>query len=336
MAQSVHIAVLDVGHRDCAVVYTEDRTGALVIDCGHAPTLLDFLNAEGIQTVALALVTHNDSDHVGGLAELVRRHKIETIALHPDIKNVAGRETRTIRRLQEVVATAGTDVLALEPSNLALLAKFQSLPYRVTLLYPTARQRFLASTANRESGVVRVEYAGRTALFGGDLDYDGWAEIWSSNSNAALLRAEVFKFPHHGGSPVKGTVRAGRVVESTKEILDFIMPSVTIISTGEWRGWDHPDAGVMEALRDYRRRVGGRVMCTEATSLCDPNLPARRGKVLTSLPSVFHSLWAREGNCCPCAGTVRMTFDAGGAISVLQGSVHPQIVGQFTRAQCVL
>src|SRR4051794_2968226 len=104
--QPLHIAALDVGHADCSVVYTGTRSTALVIDCGDADTLLDFLRSEGLHRVTVALVTHNDHDHVRGMADLLANYPVDCIALHPTIRHLGGIPNRTLAFLLQTIQTA--------------------------------------------------------------------------------------------------------------------------------------------------------------------------------------------------------------------------------------
>jgi hydroxyacylglutathione hydrolase len=52
-----------------------NKTHAAVVDPGEAKPVLDFLAAERLQLAAI-LATHHHADHVGGIAELLQRHRV--------------------------------------------------------------------------------------------------------------------------------------------------------------------------------------------------------------------------------------------------------------------
>ena len=52
-----------------------NKTHAAVVDPGEARPVLDYLGAEKLQLAAI-LATHHHADHVGGIAELLQRHKV--------------------------------------------------------------------------------------------------------------------------------------------------------------------------------------------------------------------------------------------------------------------
>jgi hydroxyacylglutathione hydrolase len=52
-----------------------NKTHAAVVDPGEAKPVLDYLGAEKLQLAAI-LATHHHADHVGGIAELLQRHRV--------------------------------------------------------------------------------------------------------------------------------------------------------------------------------------------------------------------------------------------------------------------
>ena len=61
--------------RDNYIWTLRDARQAAVVDPGEAGPVLDYLAAERLQLVAI-LATHHHADHVGGIAELLERHRV--------------------------------------------------------------------------------------------------------------------------------------------------------------------------------------------------------------------------------------------------------------------
>ena len=87
------ITVHDVGQGQCISILSEDQT--LVIDCGGLNTLHDpgeslgaYLKARGRTTVDLLILTHLDSDHVNGVADLAEMLEIRKILLPPLVDTI--------------------------------------------------------------------------------------------------------------------------------------------------------------------------------------------------------------------------------------------------------
>src|SRR5436305_15181787 len=63
------LAILDVGHGNCAVL--QDSKGVAVIDTGRGNSLEIYLREEGIDRIDVVLISHADQDHLGGLISLL-------------------------------------------------------------------------------------------------------------------------------------------------------------------------------------------------------------------------------------------------------------------------
>src|SRR5436190_1591529 len=61
--------------KDNYVWTLRDATHAAVVDPGEAPPVLDYLERENLKLVAI-LATHHHPDHVGGIAELVKKFRV--------------------------------------------------------------------------------------------------------------------------------------------------------------------------------------------------------------------------------------------------------------------
>src|SRR5690242_18181534 len=81
---SSKVAILDVGHGNCAVVIDREKT--TVVDTGLGGTLLDFLNENGISSIDYVLISHADTDHIGGLIGLLASEDVivREVYLNPD------------------------------------------------------------------------------------------------------------------------------------------------------------------------------------------------------------------------------------------------------------
>ena len=64
-----YLAILDVGHGNCAVL--TDSKGIVVIDTGPGSALLEYLSEKNIKTIDVVLISHADQDHIGGLIQLL-------------------------------------------------------------------------------------------------------------------------------------------------------------------------------------------------------------------------------------------------------------------------
>src|SRR6185503_13694583 len=87
----------------------------VVYDAGEDPTRMrEYLAGLGVTQVGLAIASHNHADHIGGLAEVLRRYRPQ---LYMD--NGVPATTQTYRRLLEAVAVVGSQLV--EPTERRIL-----------------------------------------------------------------------------------------------------------------------------------------------------------------------------------------------------------------------
>ncbi|MBN2537558.1 MBL fold metallo-hydrolase, partial [candidate division WOR-3 bacterium] len=179
------VVFLDPGSGDALVL--EDGLGRrALVDAGINGTgaLRDYLGARGIRRMDLAVITHPDLDHYGGLLDLPGHFRIGTLlvatlrgdtAYRGVIGRFQGRGTRVL------VGGAGTSV--------------RLGGWTLDFIWPSAvaRARFARGmiSTNDLSLVALARHGGRALLLTGDLDEP---RILADRSATAWL----LKSPHHG------------------------------------------------------------------------------------------------------------------------------------------
>ncbi len=76
---SVRVQVLDRGQADGSVIRTPNSQW-VVIDAGTNGQQADYMAEMGIETVALAVISHRHFDHHGGMDEVLRDLTVERLA----------------------------------------------------------------------------------------------------------------------------------------------------------------------------------------------------------------------------------------------------------------
>ncbi|HVS12763.1 MAG TPA: ComEC/Rec2 family competence protein [Thermoanaerobaculia bacterium] len=222
-AREPELWMLDVGQGDALVLRSGRRT--VLIDGGGwrrgdfaGRVLLPALLRRGVRRIDLAILSHADVDHCGGLLGAARRLPIAELwtgaepgsggcgdqlanLLGHRARRVAGGETARIGewRLQVAPRAAGGD-------------------------------------DNRRSLVVRAEASGRVVLLTGDLDAAGEGMLRGSGFD---LRADVLKVAHHGSRSSSGS-----------RFLESVSPRHALVSAGRGNAYGHPSPVVTERLRD--------------------------------------------------------------------------------------
>ncbi|WP_457668953.1 DNA internalization-related competence protein ComEC/Rec2 [Thiolapillus sp.] len=174
------ITVLDVGQGLSVVARTATHT--LIFDAGPrypsgfntgSAVLLPYLQSQGIGKIDRLVLSHSDSDHVGGAPDLLRGVPVG-------------------------------DILAGEPPGLGGAASFQRCRSGETWWWDGVRFEFLYPPAglfeegNNASCVLKVSVDGQAALLTGDIERP--AEEWLVQNIPDRLRSQVVVAAHHGSA----------------------------------------------------------------------------------------------------------------------------------------
>jgi competence protein ComEC len=187
--------VLDAGHGLC-VLLRSGPTKILVDIGGRVPevtarSLLPALRAEGAFPLDLVVISHEDSDHAGGLPELLALLPVRAVAVPEGL----GR-SRTGRLALDAADRAGVPVM-----RMAAGMRINLEGCVLDFLQPS-RGTADAGTANDGSLVLRWRAPGLDVLLPGDLEDPGLRHLLDAKCD---LRADLLLLPHHGSSRVRLT-----------------------------------------------------------------------------------------------------------------------------------
>ncbi|HEX6018488.1 MAG TPA: DNA internalization-related competence protein ComEC/Rec2, partial [Burkholderiaceae bacterium] len=210
------LMVLDIGQGTAVLVRTHSHL--LLYDTGPAyardadagqRVIVPLLRARGEQRIDLLMLSHRDSDHVGGAGSVgaalpVAGWSTSLGADHPLLAGVsAHRRCDAGQRWQ-------WDGVAFE------------------VLHPDAADYAAAATPNAISCVLRVsDAAGRTALLTGDIEAPQETALVARLGPA--LRSTLLLVPHHGSK-----------TSSSDAFVDAVQPQVALVQAGYRSRFGHP------------------------------------------------------------------------------------------------
>lgn len=238
----LHVAFLDVGQGDAALVIMPDGA-TLLVDGGGRPrfysqsferetrsigesVVSEYLWWRGLDRVDYVLATHADADHIEGLNDVVRNFAVNTAlvgrtpANDPEFTKFSQSLTNT--NLQTVQQN---DVI-----------RFGEVELRV--LWPPPG----AESTNDDSVVFKLQYRNRSILFTGDIEKKAEAAL-----TMPQLHADVVKVPHHGSK-----------TSSTQAFVAATKPRFAIVSVGRDSMFGHPHGEVVERWK----RSGAEILTT--------------------------------------------------------------------------
>lgn len=224
-SDSLQIYFVDVGQGD-AMILNQPGSCAALIDAGpllNGHRVTHALQALGIDTLDVVIITHPHLDHFGGLFDLYPRFSIEQFydngATNPAREYFS--DYQTIRQnLPYRIVTAGDRINCGDIS-------FEVLSPRKTI-QPD-------QSLNESSLALMISYSSFRLLQMGDLT--GAAES-SLLDGIADLNADVIKIGHHGAADA-----------TSDRLLDRVEPTLAIISTSENNWIQAPSPQLIETLK---------------------------------------------------------------------------------------
>lgn len=232
------LVAADVGQGTAVLVRT--RGHLLVYDSGPQYSsdadagqrvLVPLLRARGDHRIDTLMLSHRDTDHVGGASSLLEGLPVDELTssiedTHP-LRLQARQQGIPARRCE-----AGQ--------------RWEWDGVRFEVLHPAAGDYALALRSNAMSCVLRVQGAGEgvgSVLLTGDIERE--QEIRLLREQPEALRSEVLIVPHHGSK-----------TSSTAAFLDAVAPRVAVFQAGHLNRYGHP---AEQVLARYRERGIARI-----------------------------------------------------------------------------
>ncbi len=210
---------LDVGHGD-SIFLEFPRGGNMLIDGGSGGdwdegrrVVLPFLRNKGVQVIDAILLTHPDSDHVGGLVSVMGGVRVKEIfyngaeyrtGAYRDFKDIAVRSN-----IKRRILKAGDSIEGIKEVGLFCLNPGPGLPDEKD------------AAGNDKSLVMKVRYKDSGMLFCGDIGEKPVSRLVFLPQ--PLLKAQLLMLPHHGGG----------LTPAKEAFIESVSPLCVVISQGK-------------------------------------------------------------------------------------------------------
>ncbi len=222
---ALQVSFIDVGQGDSALI-RDDSGFDLLIDGGKpaaGPTVVAYLREQSLDDLDAIVVSHADSDHVGGLINVLQAMDIPIEKVY--YNGYAG-TTVIWSNFEAAVAARG---LALEALQFPL-----ELPLGDSTAYILNPLPGLDNPeTNDASVVILLAHPDARLLFPGDIDNVVEAKILVRGTPVA---ADLLKVTHHGSA-----------YGSSSEFLAAVQPVDAVISVGE-NSYGHPNQETIDRL----------------------------------------------------------------------------------------
>jgi len=235
LSNFLQVAYINVGQGDSIWLHGSDGTDIL-IDGGPrsaGPTVVAYLQQEGIDDIEVVVLSHGDADHVGGLIDVLRS------AIPVDAVLYNGQHHTSLTYQQFLTETMKR---GLTPTPAQVGQTHTWGPVNASVLNP---QNPPTGEQNEDSVVILAVYGDVRFLFPGDISSDTEQTILGLGTPVA---GEVLKVAHHGSR-----------YSSSASFLDAVGAELAIISVGADNSYGHPAQETLDRLQ----AAGARVLRTD-------------------------------------------------------------------------
>jgi len=228
--KNLQVHFLDVGQGDAIFIQTPDGVEVL-IDGGPNSSVLRELSQQMSffdRDIDMVIGTHPDTDHIGGLIDVLQRYSVDTILTTENKGNSA-----TAAAYKKTVGAEGADIIFARQGQVFQLGESVTLH----VLFPVNETSNIES--NTSSIILQLVYGETEVLLTGDSPKN--IEEYLVGSIGSTLESDVLKAGHHGSRT------------STSELfLKKVNPEFAVISAEKDSRYGHPHVEVTDMLFNHR------------------------------------------------------------------------------------
>lgn len=240
--KDLYINFIDVGQGDSTLITTQYNKKILIdgggsefgstFDVGEK-TLLPYLLKKKIHKLDYVIISHFDSDHVGGILTILEELNVKQVLIPKQVEY-----SENYNEFLNIIKKRNIKVKIVGEGNTINLDKNTYLD----ILWPEEKQ-ITDNVLNNNSMIVRLCYKSFTMLFTGDIEEIAEQKLLQKYENTEKLTADILKVAHHGSKS-----------SSITEFLEKVNPKIAVIGVGKNNKFGHPNAGVLDRLSMLRNK----------------------------------------------------------------------------------
>ncbi len=240
------VTMLDVGQGDC--IYIRSGEGKhYLIDAGSSTKkdmmeyqVIPYLKFMGVEHLEAIFVTHFDSDHCGGVFDLLEEYPMQGLTIGSLILPDIGRESAD-NSYEEMEKLAGEKRVKVQYMSRGQRIKDKEMSF--TCMHPDTG--YETGEKNEYSLVLLLTYQEFKGLFTGDVEGSGEVMAWEyMRGSGKADELTVLKVAHHGSGNSTGM-----------EMLDILSPRIALISCGKNNRYGHPHEDLLKRLDTVGSRI---------------------------------------------------------------------------------
>ena len=238
LQKRLEIYFVDVGQGDCTLIKTPTNKTILIdgggsefgsFDVGER-ILLPYLLDRRINNIDYILISHFDSDHIGGLFYIMENLKVKNIIISKQ-----GENSENLKKFLEITQSKKTNIILVEKGDVVKIDKYSYFE----ILFPEDNL-IKENILNNNSIVAKFNSLGLRILFTGDIEEVAENRLCEMYKNTDKLKSEILKVAHHGSK-----------TSSTEQFLELVQPKMALIGAGVDNKFGHPHQITLDKIQKY-------------------------------------------------------------------------------------
>ncbi|MFO7927275.1 MAG: MBL fold metallo-hydrolase [Halobacteriota archaeon] len=229
------VHAINVGQADATLLRTDEET--MLIDSGDwrddGETVIEYLDAHGVDRIDHLISTHAHADHIGGHEAVIDHYETEREGVGAVYDSGVPSTSQTYERYLDSIDRHDVTLFEVREND--------EIPFSGTRTVVRSPPYPPGDSLNDNSVAVIVAFGDTTFLFTGDAERDMESRMVDAHGDA--LEADVYHAGHHGSN-----------TSSSAEFLDVVGPEIAIVSAAYDSPYGHPHDEPLErfAERDIR------------------------------------------------------------------------------------
>lgn len=224
--QPLSVHYIDVGQGDSVLIDCDDNY--ILIDAGKAKAgdiVVNYLKNLGVDKLSLVIATHCDSDHIGGMTDVINNFKIDKFLMPSSVEKDINDSFYS-----DMVSALKRNNVNCESAALNAVMNFGG--GTLMILAPINLE---ATDDNDLSVVTKLTYGNSSFLFMGDASAQEESDLIDCS---AAIESDIIKIGHHGSKS-----------SSSWDFIRRAAPKAAVISCGLNNDYAHPSSTVLNTLK---------------------------------------------------------------------------------------
>lgn len=225
----LNIHFVDVGQGDCTFIETPQ--GKTILIDGGENSILSYILDRGYTKIDYIIISHFDSDHVGGILEILQKLKVGQAIIGKQ-----GENSENFIKFIEIAKKKKINVKVVKKGDRIIIDK----QVYIDVLWPK-EELIQDNVLNNNAIVAKLNYMGITVLFTGDIEEIAEDSMISEYKDTNFLKCNILKVAHHGSK-----------TSSTDAFLQMAKPQIALIGVSENNKYGHPSQEILERIQSLR------------------------------------------------------------------------------------